>query len=381
MYSVSGAYLSAVRTSTMQWAVCEAWRGGVKLQTTTPLDIDSGSVTDNSAPGVRRQLDLGLLPKAGLFDLLSPIGTELRVRSIIRYPSGVTESLPMGVFDIDSASIGYGPAGTITVRASDKWAKIQRAKFLLPKTSWTGLRITAQITALIREVLGASEPVNVLTSDTTTVGTLVWEGDRDKAIIELAESIGCWVYFDRDGIATIAPLPTGSPGAAVWSVDAGASGVLLDASRSRDRSNTFNVVVVAGQKADGIPPFDPQIVWDNDPSSPTYAGTDPLNGTSAGPFGIVPYPFTSPIVEHLGQAQIAGLAKLTQLRGLNAQLTLSSVRNHALDVLDSISVTLPADSYGASPVVERHLVDKITHPLTSEGATSIETRSTNTNAP
>jgi hypothetical protein len=320
-------------------------------------------------------------PKSGLFDLLSPTGTQIKVKSTLRYPSGVTESLPMGVFDIDSAEVGYGPTGTLSVRASDKWALIQRANFLLPKSSWDGLRITEQIKALVREVLGASEPVNVLTSDTTTVGVLVWEGDRDKAIQELAESIGCWTYFDRDGVFTIADLPTGNPGAAVWTVDAGDAGVLLDASRSRDRSNTFNVVVVAGQRADGIPPFDPQIVWDSDVSSPTFAGTDPLNGTSVGPFGIVPYFYTSPVVEHLGQAQIAGLAQLTKLRGLNAQLTLSTLRNHALDVLDSISVILPPDSYGANSVTERHFVDKIQHPLTPEGVMSIETRSTNVNAP
>jgi hypothetical protein len=94
-----------------------------------------------------------------------------------------------------------------------------------------GLPITLQIQSLIREVFGPSETVNILTSNTSVVGTLVWEQDRDKAIIELADSIGCWVYADRDGAWTIADLPTGNPGAAVWTVDAGSDGILLDVSR------------------------------------------------------------------------------------------------------------------------------------------------------
>jgi hypothetical protein len=103
-------------------------------------------------------------------------------------------------------------------------------------------------------VFGPSETVNVLTSNTSVVGTLVWEQDRDKAIIELADSIGCWVYADRDGAWTIADLPTGNPGAAVWTVDAGSDGILLDVSRSRDRSNTFNVVVTPARRPTGYLP-------------------------------------------------------------------------------------------------------------------------------
>lgn len=376
MYGVSANYLKAVRGSHQQTVVCDAWFGGSPVPGGADIRINGGTVTDSSTPGVRRQLDIELLPRGGLFDLLSPTGTELRVRSVLRYPSGGTESVPMGVFDIDSTAIGYGPGGTITVSGDDKWVRVQRAKFVRPKQSWSGLTVVGQITALVREALGPAEQVIVNTSSTATVGTLVWEQDRDKAIIELAQSIGCWVYFNRDGVCTIAPLPVGNPPAAVWSVDAGATGVLLDANRSRDRSKTYNVVVVSSEKADGVPPFDPVIVWDNDSSSPTYAGSDPVVGTGAGPFGVVPYFWSSPVMQHPSAAEVAGLAMLTSLRGLNAQLALTSVRNHALDALDSIAVTLPPETYGAPTVIERHFIDRVTHPLMPDGTQTIDTRST-----
>jgi hypothetical protein len=349
------------------------------------LLINGGSVTDSSSPGVRRTLDLEVAPKPGqsrdaLFDVLSPRGTQLKVRSVLRYPSGSTESVPLGVFDITNAKVDYGPNGTLTVQADDKWAGLQRACFLRPKQSWAGLTIVEQIKTLIREVYGPAEQVTVLTSNTDTVGTLVWEKDRDKAIIELADSIGCWVYADRNGVFTIADLPTGDPGASVWSVDAGASGVLLTASRSRDRSGSFNVVVVTPEQADGTPPVEPQIVWDNDPSSPTYAGADPVAGSPPGPFGIAVDFFSSPVTSNPSQAQIAGLARLARVKGLHAQLSLTASRNHALDALDSIAVTLPSDSYGAPTITEKHFIDKVVHGLMPSDAQTIETRSTNVDA-
>jgi hypothetical protein len=66
-------------------------------------------------------------------------------------------------------------------------------------------------------------------------------------------------------------------------------------------------------------------------------------------------------VQDPGQAGVAGLAKLTMLRGLNAQLSLSAVRNHALDSLDSIAVVLPRESYGATPVTDRAAPDRQDH--------------------
>jgi hypothetical protein len=381
IYPVSAPYLAATQGSHRQSVQIDAWYAGAPIFGADNLLLESGTITDSSTPGVRRQVDVTLTPRAGLFNRLAPNGAELRVRSILRYPNGVTESIPMGVFDIASVDEPNGPGGVIVVRGDDKWVKIQRAKFLRPKASWEGLRITTQITSLIREVFGPSEPVAVLTSNASTVGTLVWEQDRDKAIIELADSIGCWVYADRDGIFTIADLPTGNPGAAVWTVDAGSDGILLDVSRSRDRSSTFNVVVVATEKADGVPPWDPVIVWDNDPSSPTYAGSDPEVGTQATPFGVAPTFWTSQAVEDPGQAEVAGLAQLTRVRGLNAQLSLSAVRNHALDSLDSIAVVLPREGYGATPVTEHHLIDKVVHPMVPDGEQSIETRSTRTDVP
>lgn len=375
MYQVSTQYLDAVRDGGNYRVHVDAWRGGALLQAGRDLAVASGTVTDDAEPGVRRQLDITLTPEPGetvqqLFDLLAPVGTELRVRSVLRYPDGVSsESVPMGVFDIDSEQMGYAPGGTLVVKASDKWVRIQRARFLAPFASNPAITIKAQIAALIRRALGSGEPVTTTATSNAMTPKVVWDRDMDKAILDLAKSIGAWVYFDRDGVATIADLPADNS-ASVWRVAADNDGVMLDASRSRDRSKTYNTVVVNSEQVDGAALFAPVTLSDGDTTSPTYVG---------GPFGSVPYFYSSPLLTTTNQATQAGLSILARVKGLNAQLGLKTVRNHALDAMDAISVQLPKERWDVPlPPIEHHLVDRIVHPLTAGDSQSVDTRSTRT---
>lgn len=392
MYAVSSAYLPAIQNVGDYLIRCDAYRAGALVSGGRNLIVDGGFVTDDSAPGVRWQLDCELAPNPGatvqdLFDILAPEGTELRVRAVLFYPNRVsTETVPLGVYDITSEAMDYAPGGTLKIQADDKWSRIQRARFMRPFASTPGITVKAQITAIIRDALGSSEPVNVTATSTATVGALVWERDRDKAIIELAESIGAWVYFDRDGVATIANIPTAQ--VPVWTVSAGSDGQMLGATRSRDRSKTYNIVVVNSELIDDSPLFPTQYVWDNDPDSPTYAGPGAGFGTvddlptpdQAGPFGQVPYFYSSPLLESDAQGIAAGQTILARVKGLNAQLGLTIARNYALDAFDAMTVQLPKVRWDVPRAVEIHTADKIVHPLVPDGTQSIDTRSTRTDS-
>ena len=243
---------------------------------------------------MRRTLNLQLAPWPGLFDKLAPFGTEIAVTAHVRYTNRTTVDIPMGVFDVDSQDFTEGGGG-LSLTAPDKWVRVQRARFIGPKAATRGSLVTGQIAALIREALGASEPVVITATSKATMRTTVWgEPDRDKAILDLAKSIGAWVYFDRNGVATIADLPTAGK-TANWLVDASATGVLTELDRQRDRSRTYNVVVVSSSASDGEL-FPTQYVWDDDPDSPTFAGTNPKTAANVGPFGIVPYLFETPTI-------------------------------------------------------------------------------------
>src|SRR5207237_810531 len=126
MYAgISSAYLPTISNGGQYTVRCDAYRDGALIPGGRDLTIFSGSVTDESRPGVRRQLDVELLPEPGetvqhLFDLLAPTGTELRVRSILRNTGDV---VPMGRFDVAAQKMGYGSQGTLSLQADDKWVK------------------------------------------------------------------------------------------------------------------------------------------------------------------------------------------------------------------------------------------------------------------
>lgn len=373
-YAVPDPYREAIRSGLAITYTVDAWRNGV--QVAEGLAPVGGQITDTTKPGVRRALSLELAPEPGLYNLLSPEGTMLVVTGHVSYTNRATVDIPMGVFDVESERLSDGGGG-LSLSASDKWVQIQRARFIGPATSTPGTLVQEQITQLIRGALGFDEQVVVLTDNLVSVGALTWEKDRDKTIMDLAESIGCWVYFDRNGYATIAPLPTVGA-SADWLVDASASGVLTELDRERSRTNVRNVVVVESSATAGAL-FPTQVVWDDDPASPTYAGTDPLNAPStAGPFGISTYYYDTPVIDNYEAARWAGMTILARVSGLASQVSLGQVPNPAVDAFDVLDVLPPRERYDIPRVLERHVADTVTHPLTLSGEQHIEGRSTRT---
>lgn len=402
-------YRQALRSGMGLVYTVDAFYNDVPVDGATDLRPVGGSITDTIKPGVRRTLSLELADP-DLFDKLAPIGTELRVSANVTYADRSTEQIPMGVFDVDSQRLSVGD-GSLSLTAPDKFARIKRARFIAPQASTRGISVRDQIIRLIRGALGLVE-VNDQASSSAIMRPLVWEKDRDQAIIDLAASIGAWVFFDRNGIATIDDVPTVSQ-TADWVVDASAQGVLISLDRERSRQNAYNVVVVESSAASGAL-FPTQVVWDRDPQSPTYAGNNPRTDPgSAGPFGVVPYFHDSPIARTTAQAIKIGQTILARTVGLASQVSLSQTPNPALDAFDVIDVLPPGwvtqareistsgggfglDPFGTGPfglstggtayetyrvstqVIERHIADTVTHPLSATEPLRIDGRSTRT---
>jgi hypothetical protein len=364
-------YRRAIRSTVAITYTVDASRAGVAVAGATGLRPTGGGVTDTSRPGVRRTLNLELAGGTDLYELLAPTGTMLTVTANVVYTSRQAQAVPMGVFDVDADTLSEGN-GAVSLTAPDKWARIQRAQFLKPQASSRGALVVDQITALIRGALGASETVNVTATSTATVGALTWDRDRAEAINQLAKQIGAWVYFDREGTATVADLPVIGM-SADWLIDASASGVLIELDREQSRADAYNVVVVDSSAASGAK-FTPQMAWDSDPASPTYAGTNPLtNPSSAGPFGIVPYFYSSPILTSGTMALRAARTTLARVVGLASQVSLTAVPNPAIDAGQVIDVLPP----GTGRAIERHIADTVSHPFAG-GTQRIEGRSTRT---
>lgn len=356
MYPVSDRFLQAIRTSHTSVVRVEVWNGG--SQVSSDLAFESGDVTVDGTPGgVRRTLNLTTVrdSNSALWDLLAPIGTEIVPYRGVRFTDGTTEYVPLGVFGIDSQRMSYGVDGRIQLTAPDRWALVQRARFLSPTTT-TG----SAISEAVRLTKLAVNVASTNTAGTVSTPSQVWDQDRAQAITELVKAAAAEEFFDVSGLIVTRPVPklTNMP---VWTVDAGVSGVLVTADRERDRSRTFNIVVASYGGVDGSTPYTPQVASDTDPTSPTYV---------SGPFGQVPYFYVSPLLTTAASALAAAKAILTRVTGLAAQVNLGAVTNPALDAGDVITVVLP------DLTVERHLIDTVTIPLDVDSAQQITTRST-----
>jgi len=356
MYPVSTTFNQALRESHAVVVQVDAWLGGSLIASNMP--ISGGSVSVASGSGVRRTLDVTIADRT-LWSVLDTIGVELRPYRGIRYPSGDVELVPLGVFSLDQQSISVGPTGGIEVRsAPDRWARVQRAQFEQPTPAIATATIASEIQRLVTGAVSGITVTNNATSS-AKAGPLIWEQDRAQAAADLATSIGAEVFFDNAGNLAIenAPLLGQTP---VWTVDASPSGVLLSGERVRDRSRTYNVVVAYPTSLSGTAPYAPVIVADTDPTSRTYVN---------GPFGRVPYRYTTPAMTTSAQALQAATALLNRVKAVNAQLSVDAVVHPGLDRGDVITVLTPGG------VTELHLVDSCTIPLEVGGTQQITTRS------
>ena len=213
------------------------------------------------------------------------------------------------------------------------------------------------MTRLVQEVLATVTVNNVNVDPTLITPFLVWSSERWTAAQDLATANGAQLFFAPDGSLTIQKVPSiASPVA--WFVNAGADGVLITYSKAVTREETYNGVVAMGERADGVSPAR-AVALDTDPSSPTVWG---------GPFGKVPFFFTSPIITTPAGAQRAADGLLAIKRALGRSVSLTAIVNPALDAGDVIGVRLPDGT------LERYLVDRLTVPLDPRSPLLIEAR-------
>lgn len=362
-YPVPDPYADAIRSSAGLSYSVDAWFQGAAVVGATDLEPIGGSVTDTTKPGVCRVLNLTLERKAGLFELLSPLGTQLKVYAHVTYTNRDTVTIPMGVFVIDRILRSDG-AGTLQITAPDKWVLVKRAKFIGPRNSTPGASVTSQIADLIEEAV-PGDTVAITATSSASVGTLTWEG-REQAILDMATSVAARAYFDRDGNPVVADIPT-TGAEADWLVDASTTGdagaVMLGLDLERSSADIANVIVVSSSAGDGAK-FPAQVVWDDNPLSPTYAGIDPFGSPeTAGPFGISVRYIDTPTDTDAAGALLAAQAELARSIGLASQTSVEQIPNPAMDSYDVLDVRRLPERRDMATVTERHVADDLTHPI------------------
>lgn len=320
----------------------------------------SWSVTADRTAQVRRTMQAVLAPDTprGL-DGVTVQGCYLQLDVGLNYLDGSSELIPQGYFRIDSEDT-QRPDGGISIAGYGREKVVIDDQFITPRTVSGSSALD-----LIETLLLESAPTAVVVRRTirdATVGRTTWESDRWKAIdgddASLARSIGVEVWADGLGRYVISDVPTLSD-PPVWTVNAGAGGVLVTAAASTSVEGVYNVVVATGDASDGSVPIGPVIAQDTVATSPTRV---------SGPFGRRVRPYSSPLLRTPGQASAAARSLLANSLGLAKGLAFTAVPNPALEPGDVVLVATGQDA------PEHHIIDKI--GLSSSGAMSCDTRST-----
>jgi hypothetical protein len=317
------------------------------------VPVEGGGITVDRTAKVRRTGSVQV-PLSVDIDVRSlPFGSYVRLKRGIRYADGTKEVVTLGYLRVEA--VGWQThEDTASLELADRMQQVSDEPLLAPYSP-AGLKPSAAAIALVTEVFGggitytttvdpASEPILVDT---------VYSGNRADAVADLAQAVGAEAYFDPDGNFRFDPLPT-LAAVAVWTIDAGAEGVMVSAGENLDRTAVFNGVLVTGQPAGDLPPVSALVVDDN-PESRTYWG---------GPFGRVARLETSTAVQSQAQAEATATTLLNNQLGLGRQVSVASVPNPLLVAGDTVKLVFPDGREELHLILSHQVPLNVTDPST-----------------
>lgn len=359
MYEVSEAFKRAVRRHQVVDSFVEVLDRGEVVATLYPL---SGDVQMESGGDVQRSLStafadpLGAITPASYADILAPNGNEVRAwRGFTTLPD---EMIPVFTGKIDEVDIESGSEGGVylSVSAFDRAMAVSESGF---ETTYVVAEGTNYADA-IRDLVDSRLPgLTFRFIDTPAVTPLLVFGPKDdpwKKASEMAESIGCRLYFDGLGTCVLEPVPVIDETEPVWvyaEEQFSPQSTLLSAKKKLTRQYTYNGVIATGETpsiTDQAAAPVTAVVWDDNPTSPTYY---------EGKFGRKPREYASSFLTTPEQAASAARAILQYSLGLAELVSFDAIVNPAHVPGDIVSVEVEKSKIG-----DRFVMDSFSIPLT-----------------
>lgn len=361
MRPVTDSFLSTVRgphTAVFRARLVAPWAVGVN-PTGTFFGINSGDITFDVNSDVNGTVDI--TTDISWDSAPTPYGTEMFIERGVQYANGTSEYVGLGYFRINT--VEQTTKNLVRIGGEDRMSNIRDGRPVNPIQFGAGTSVASVIDFLVQDVMpgmttiyDASWPGG--TAYTTNLVTdQICSDDRLAFIQSLVTSYGKVCYFDYAGrfVVKTPPDPMSQP---VFLINAGANGVLVEATRSISRDGVYNGVVARGEPVGELPPVQ-AVVVDTNPKSPTLWG---------GSFGKVPRFFTSSFMTTASQCLAAAQGLLTGSTGLPYSVSLGMVPNPALEAYDVLQVQYDAHTF------ETHIADTITYPLHVDGEMEIRTR-------
>lgn len=347
MQTVSATFLQALRGSYIPTLRVDAWYGGELVLADVP--VVSGSVTVDRTRTIQGSLSLvaaspdGTLVPSSYGSPLAPYGSVLNVRSGIKAGPVAGESVSLGWYRIDSSDpaewwVAKRTSGDltrpptmvcrgtqVTVQGSDRMSVLDDARFLVPEKPASLTSTVDEIKRLARTLVPVADLAAI--ADAAIPASVAYQTSRTQALQDLADVVGCWVRMDPNGALTLRSQTPSDE--AVWSIEIGDDGTIIDWGRKLDRSSIYNAVISTGNAADGVPV-----------QGIALERVGPLGFD--GPFGRVPYAHSSPLLTTTAAAQADAETRLARLvRERVVPISVTATANPALEVDDTIQLVLP----------------------------------------
>jgi hypothetical protein len=318
----------SVPTGYRRWSRFTFSRGGL----TRTLEPISGSLTQDARRNARWDGRLtfagdSLIPRRP-GDLLTPFGTRVEVELGLELLDGSLSTVPYGTYEIASSRTrAEASQRVVEVGLIDVSDRVERYRFESALTVAAGTDLGTMINTVVTNRTGVNPGVSAVGTVLGAARIFGLEPDTSPwaEILDVLAGFSRTAWYDRVGdiqVGTVIP-----DSATAYPLDA-----LTSLSADYD-TRPPNVIVARGEPQDGSTPVQATAI-DDDPSSPTYAGTGP--GTS--PYGRVTEFYSSPLLETVAQAQAAANTILARKVGAGATYTLVRPYDPTISAGDVVSL-------------------------------------------
>lgn len=369
MYGTSDRFAAAIGNSQAEIAKVEVFRGPT---TVAELKVRPGAtMTIDSEDATRRSCDLEVIDESGALsaddarELLHPLTSTLQLYRGIRFPyadenGDVDEFVPSGMFRPISRIVKeVGGATVMQLACYDLSTKAQK-RLTRPIAIRNNIAVELAVTKLVTAKVPDAQ-FNLHNTGFVTPALLITAGSNAwTEAVDLAETAGCELYVDRNGVFTMDPRPSQAAQSHVLHFREGVNATFWDVERSVTVDDLPNVVTVDGTHS-ALSTVVHGEAADLDPVSPTYR------------FG--EYPETvhnEPSEKVTSNGQANAMAKALLIRKLAGaeEITFSAVPDPRLDVGDTIAIS--RERLGLFE--RRMLVTKIELPFGAEDEMTVTCR-------
>jgi hypothetical protein len=309
----------------------------------TPLPWLGGKVKCDRNSNTRWSADLVLPPSVNTAPgAINTFGTRIRIQRGFDLPRVGPELVPWGVYRVDDMSILR--KGSVSLSLVGLEQQIIDDRFLT--TRKIGGPTVSAATA-IRQLVLESVPDATFQfsakSSNDVLSAIIEQKDRWGVIDagvngkSIATTIGAEAYFDGRGVFVVQDIPTVYNHA---NMDLSKYGVIMNVKEGASRDGIYNIVRVSSEKSDGTTKLGPVFAWDRVPTSPTYAGVNPVASIPSyeeAPFGRKVRYYSSPFFTSVAQMEAVAVNLVAESLGQKRTLSFDTFSNPALlagDVVD-----------------------------------------------